>query len=233
VWSVAIAFGVQTGPIAISTTTPKTESVTVNASDMLLVISWIETGALNFATPSGGSYTYTPRISIVDSNAILAAEMWSAPIGSGQTFTLSQALSTGSTKWSYTAYSFTGVAGIGATASASSSAVAAATFTIATTVANSAIVMLMTDANGANTVLTYSTATAGSYTQATLQNDTFFGTFYGGYYLNAGAVGTKTIGATNTSLSWLGIALELTPLSAVTPIRPRVISQAVKRAVFW
>jgi hypothetical protein len=227
-----IVFSAQTGPIAISTTTPKTESVTVAAGDMLIVLSWIETGALNFGTPSGGGYTYTPGISKVDSNLILAAQMWSAPITSDQTYTLSQARSTGSAKWSYTAYDFIGVAGIGASASASSSAVAPATFSITTTVANSAIVLLMTDANGAGAALTYSTATAGTYTQVTLQNDAGLGTFYGGYYSNAGAVGVKTVGATNTSLAWLGIALELTPVVSPPPAPVKRL-MAVKRASYY
>lgn len=230
----AIGFSIQTGPIAISTTTPKTESVTVAANDMLVVISWIETGALNFGTPSGGTgVTYTSRISKVDSNLILAAQMWSAPIPSGQTYTLSQARSTGTAKWSYTAYQFTGVASIGATASASSSAIAPATFSLTTTAANSAIVLLMTDANGANTTLTYSTATAGAYVEATHQNDSTLGTFYGGYYLNAGAAGAKTIGATNTSLSWLGIAMELVPSAATANPRPlKIVRQALVRASY-
>jgi hypothetical protein len=214
---VAIAFSAQYGPSAISTTTPQTNSPTVVAGDILAVIAWIETGALNFGTPSGGGYTYT-------------GQMWGSLINSSQSYTLSETRSAGAAKWAFTAYRFTGVGSFGATGNGSSSAVAAATFSLTTTAANSAIVMLMTDANGANTTLTYSTATAGAYTEITHQNDSGLGTFYGGYYLNAGAAGAKTIGATNTSLAWLGIAVELIP-APTTPAAPSlIVNKALRRS---
>jgi hypothetical protein len=225
----AIAFVAQYGPSAISTTTPQTNSPTVATGDILAVAAWIETGALNFGTPSGGGYTYTSEISRVDSNTILAAQMWASQINSAQSYTLSETRSAGAAKWAFTAYRFTGVGSFGATASASSSAIAPATFSLTTTAANSAIVMLMTDANGANTTLTYSTATAGAFTEVTHQNDASLGTFYAGYYLNAGAAGPKTIGATNTSLSWLGIAFELVPsLAILTP--SLIVNKALRRS---
>jgi hypothetical protein len=227
---VAIAFSAQYGPSAISTTTPQTNSPTVVAGDILAVIAWIETGALNFGTPSGGGYTYTSQVSRVDSNTILAGQMWGSLINSSQSYTLSETRSAGAAKWAFTAYRFTGVGSFGATGNGSSSAVAAATFSLTTTAANSAIVMLMTDANGANTTLTYSTATAGAYTEITHQNDSGLGTFYGGYYLNAGAAGAKTIGATNTSLAWLGIAVELIP-APTTPAAPSlIVNKALRRS---
>jgi hypothetical protein len=205
-----IAYVTQYGPNAIGTTSPDTLAVTVAAGDMLVVGAWVQfSGVGNFNTPSGGGLTYTSR-AVGTTNPSSACQLWSAPSASGQTFTLTDSNTTGGGRWAFCADRFSGVGSIGNTASATGSS-SAPQVSITTTAANSAIVVLITNHAGDNLTLAYLTG-AGTFVQTTRQNDASVGDVYGGYYINAGAAGAKTIG-TSTVLTgqWNIIAVELIP----------------------
>lgn len=228
----AIAFSTHYGPAAITTTTPKTASPTVAVGDVLVVGGWQETNLLQIATPSGGGYTYTASVTKIGSAEGL--QSWVSLINSAQSFTLTDSTS-GTARWAFDVYRFTGVSGSGATTSGTSAS-GAPTMSITTTVAHSAIVVLLSrhDGSGNSVALTYITSGAGTFTEVTNQLDSFRDQFYMGYYLDSGTVGTKSIGASNTGLSWTGIAIELVPPVAGGLTPPSlIVNKALRRSTIY
>ena len=222
-----------------STTTPKTQSVTVAAADVLAIFGATEGLSYTLATPTGGSLTYTLQQSIVLSS-YCPAYAWTALPGSGQTFTLSDAMSGGGA-WGDIAYRFSGSNGIGNTAKTNSNSGAAA-LTFSTSQSHSAVACIVLDWNGLSgasrtweTVNSITPTAGNGYEQAyTLDASNY--TIYSAYYPDAGAAGSVTVGLSAPSgMQYSIIAVEiLGTASAASPNPgPKIINQAVMRAAVW
>lgn len=194
------------------TTTPLTQSVTVAASDVLVVLAGSESNN-TLGPPTGGSLTYTLQQS-VNVSGFASAYGWTALPGSGSTFTMSTPGVSG-LHWGDIALRFSGTNGVGASAK-TNSATGNATVNITTTQANSAIAVFITDwsaTSGASrtwTTVNGNTPTSGNGLEL---NYTFVSgsyTTYTAYYPDAGAAGSKTVGITApTGLTYSVVAIEI------------------------
>lgn len=222
-----------------STTTPKTQSVTVAAGDALAVFGGTEGSAYTLATPTGGSLTYTLQQSIVTAS-YSPAYAWTALPGGSQTFTLSDAM-TGGGAWGDIAYRFSGSTGIGNTAKTNSNSGAAA-LTFSTSQDHSAVACLVLDWNGLSgssrtweTVNSITPTAGNGYEQAyTLDAGNY--TIYSAYWPDAGTAGSVTVGLSAPSgMQYSIIAVEILGTAAALPPvpRPQVMNRAVMRAAVW
>jgi hypothetical protein len=203
-----------------STTTPKTQSVTVAAGDILAVLGGTEAHAYTLATPTGGSLTYTlQQSSVVAGNC--SGYAWTAVPGSGQTYTLSVAESGGAGEWGDIALRFAGSGGVGA--SVTDTGTGAPSASITTTGVNSAIAVIVLDFAGVSgasrTWLTVNSITPSSGNGYELEYTNNGGNYgvYCAYYPDAGAAGAKTVGlSAPTGMTWALLAVEIEGSSAPT-----------------
>lgn len=210
---------------------PKTTSVTCAVGDLLVVIAGSENGtAIVPATPTGGTGTsYTARGAVSVANRA-GAWIWSTPVVTTETFTISMTCSNSVDYWGFNVLRFAGRPSPGATASLSTGVGTAATFAITTTAPNSAVVFVSTDWAAADgSTRTYST-TPGTPTEQTYALDSARYTAYGGFYPDVGAPGSKTVGvATPTTQTPSALALEVKGPPPL-PVRTAV---AIHRAADW
>jgi hypothetical protein len=200
-------------------TTPKTQSVTVNNGDLLVIVGVTADSVTTLNTPTGGGLTYTARGAInVSSRCSVYA--WSAPATSGQTFTLSVTRSgTTGVFWGFNVLRFSGSAGIGANPS-TNAAGAAPTLNVTASQANSAIVVVSADWNAVDGTSRTWRANAGALTEVTYFRDSGQYTVYAGYHADAGTATTDAVGlSAPAGQTYSIIAVEVLGSSgtAVTP----------------
>jgi hypothetical protein len=208
----AIALAASYGDTWGTSTSPRTASVTVANGDCLIVVA-LGAGSTGdtITTPTGGSLTYASRIA--NNTGSRSCFIWSAFPVAGNTFTIS--LTASIFFWGFIALRYTGVASIGATnAVGSDSASGTNTIPLTTTTDHSAIVMA-TESSGGWTSATYSTATAGSFTQVATPNSSQAN--FVGHYGDSGTHGAKTIGTTLTETSRVVAGVELVPSGGSPP----------------
>jgi hypothetical protein len=227
----AIAFVASYGNVWTAGT-PKTASVTVAAGDCLVVIGQAHTAAATVSTPTGGTgLTYTLQTS-AHATGSPAGFMWTTFPASGQTYTISVGCASGFA-WGFIALRFTGVASVGTEASRNDGSIGTDTEPFTPTTAHSAIAMLVSDTS-AGGAATYSTATAGAFTEKSTGTAN---SVWAGYYADCGIVAAKTIGATVPSgATNVVCAIELVPTVVASTAKPRrllVVTQAMKRASYY
>jgi hypothetical protein len=199
----APTFVARYGPAVLQTSTTLNQSVTVANGDLLVCIVGGESGGITATAPTGGTgLTWTQRVNQPGNASPNSANMqiWTAPVTSAQTSTLTVTVANGGTfgQWTAEFQRWSGVSAVGAVASAA--AVTTGTQAITTTAGNSAIAWGSTDWNAIDgTTRAYSTATAGTNTETTYRFSSGRATFYAGYYADSGAAGAKTVGATTPS----------------------------------
>lgn len=208
------------------TTTPRTVSVTVAAGDCLVIFGSTDDQSCTLATPTGGGLTYTLRQSN-SAASFCSTYMWTAFATSAQTFTMSVA-ATGAGQFGFNALRFSGVSKIGASGK-TVAASTAPTLTFTTSAANPAIVMCNSDWTDNSGARTYRTAGVGTFTEQTFAATGNYA-IGGGFYLDAGVPGSKTVGlSAPTGQSSVLLAVELIP--AARPVL--VPGGAVQRSANW
>jgi hypothetical protein len=179
---------------AESTNGTTTVSVTVADGDMLVVAGNTSDFGTTLGTPSGGGLTYTLQqsVSVVDYGRVY---LWTAPSASAQTFTMSVTRAGATANdWGYTAHRFGANGGLGASSS-TNVASGAPSLGLTTTGANSAVVVISGDWNGADGASrTWRTANVVAAETRYYRNAPLGWTFYEGYHSDAGAAGAKTVG---------------------------------------
>jgi hypothetical protein len=217
-----------------TTTSPKTGSVTVANGDLLVILC--ATGATGTTwTASGGSpaLTYTSRV-LTNGATFRSTNIITAPSTSAQTFTLSVTRNISAVVWGCIALVLSGTdaSPIGNTASFADATFGTESTTLTTTAANSAIVVILTDGDSGFAV-TWSSS-PGTFTPEGTTNSTQSN--YQGIFLNAGAIGSKTVGLSPSPGAASNIsALEIKTavLATANPRRPLFVNQAAKRASYY
>lgn len=228
---IAFVAAYQSASNFLDTTTTDTASVTVAAGDFLVIGGCSGNSAQIMSTPTGGGLTYTfGNSSGVSISTLNSVDLFSASAPAAQTFTMTRTISpNNTTDWGFTVYRFTGVKQAGANVSNSNSTASAPSGNLTTGVANSAIVMIDTDFNNNAGASTYLTG-AGSFSETT-HISTGPGAIWAGYYLNAGAAGTYTVGMSAPSnQKWAMVALELQPVPAGTAPQSLIVNRALRRS---
>lgn len=185
-----------------TTTSPKTLSVTVAVGDDLLVLGSTADSLTTLGTPTGGSgFTWTLLGSDATSSNC-AVYLWKTTATSAQTFTLSVARAGSTTNfWGFGVIRFSGVTGYGTTVKTVGGS-GAPSQAVTTVEANSTLAMVTGDWNAVTGTRTYRTVNGftptvgGSGEVGGFNGD---GTNWGvsiGYWPDAGATGSKTVGTT-------------------------------------
>lgn len=174
------------------TTSPKTASVTVLSGDQLVCVGTTENNATTLSTPTGGtSIAWTLKKSLTGSN-LAPVYIWTAPVTSGQTFSVSVGRASGTGETGMGVFVYRGSTGIGASNSASGTT-GTPTVSLTTTGADSAIVIVNSDWETISvTGRTYLQINSASPTDetATSGNSSYYVAAYG----DSGAAGAKTAG---------------------------------------
>lgn len=178
------------------TTTPKTQSVTTNVDDVLVVIASSHQSQ-TFTGPSGGTGLTWTKKQEVSFSGFQRVTVWTATATTAETFTLSLSTSSSSFEWGFSCLRFSGSAGVSASGQAHVDP-GAPSLAITTTGANSAIVVCSADWNGASGASRAWRTPSGStaITETTYNYLSGKYTVYGGYHSDAGAAGSKTVGLT-------------------------------------
>lgn len=212
-----------------TTSTPKTVSVTTAVGDQLAVIAGGTDTATLLNTPTGGTgLTWTARsFNSADFVGRVPVFIWTSSIATtAETFTLSVSRNATSAYWGFNCLRFSGSGGIGASSSKRSFA-DGPNIDIVTTQANSAVVTVISDTTSGGAARTWRT-TAGALTEVTYQYVAAAGmVFYGGYHADVGAIGTKNVGISLPTSSYVIIAVEVL---GTKPPPPRAFSS--RRAVY-
>jgi hypothetical protein len=184
----------------ITTTTPKTVSVTTQAGDIVVVYGGIENGGGGImGTPTGNNIVFTLQQSIHITVAWADAYLWTGidRVG-GTNWTLSNSL-VGSLEWGYDCLVFRDSTGIGVSAKTNVNS-GAPSLGLTTTMDNSAVVMFNIDwsaQDGATRTwrtVNGITPSAGNSLERDYARSAAAHTIYGGYYNDAGTAGAKTVG---------------------------------------
>jgi len=194
----------------LSPTPTQTVSPTVVAGDYLVIIATQVDNSQVMGTPSGGGLTYTLQESVSGINFNNGVYMWTAPVGTGSSFTCSLT-SAGSVDWGFAVYRFSGVTSLGGKNKGNNTTSSAPSISVTTTGTNSAVVLVFADFDGSATAATYLTSGVGSFSEQTHVVDTSVGTTWGGWYPNVGAAGAKTVGMSAPNQRWAMAAIELVP----------------------
>ena len=197
------------------TTTSKSVTVAVNAGDLLVVQGSSENELYTIATPTATGVTFTLRQSIVVTD-YATAYVWTAPIVSSASLTISTSRSVTNGSWGFGVYVFSGHGGVGASSKANVAS-GAPSLALTTTASNSAILVLNADWNAVNGSGRVWRTGAGTFTEENYFLGAGLFTVYAGYHPDAGVAGLKTVGlSAPTGQKYSIIALEVLP-PASTP----------------
>lgn len=181
----------------LTTTTPKTANVSVKIGDVIVVKALCEAADASISTPTDTVNAYTVRQTVDSANALDAIAMgWTAVAATETTLTISVAR-TGTAR----EYGF-GVdvwrsASVGTSASngPNGGTAGAPSQNITTTAPNSGLSIANSDWNAVDgTTRTWRTVNGSAAMEDTYARDASAYTAYVGHHLDAGVVGTKTVG---------------------------------------
>lgn len=174
-----------------TTTTPKTQAVSVNNGDLIVAVGLCEDGFSNLSLTASG-LTFTQR-QVIDSAGNCITSIWTAPAPSTTSYTLSLAQTVGGGgKFGMTAFVFRDHGGVGA--SSSTTGTGGPSLGITTTSDNSMVVVASADWNAADgTSRTWRTANVAA-TEDLYGRDSAAYTWYVGHHTDTGTAGAKTVG---------------------------------------
>jgi hypothetical protein len=198
-----------------SNTTPKTQSVTTAAGDVLAIPGQTDDNLTVLDAPTGTlSYNLEDSVVVTDYNW---TGIWSAIDSTGHSFTFSQTRSgSGTERWGNDVLRFRNSGGIGAHAKNNSTS-GGPSVSLTTTQDNSAVVVIAGDWNGVDgTSRVWRTVnsfipTADNGCERHYDKDIAPDTRYLAYYPNVGVAGAKTFGLSTPSsgMHWSIIAVEI------------------------
>lgn len=223
------------------TTTPQSASaLSAQSGDYLVVVGATESDTTTLSTPTGGGFVYTLQQSIGPGSSC-AVYLWTAPVTSTGSVTVSVGKSAGSGDWAFHASLWRGSDGIGASNSARSTG--APSLGLTTTQDNSAIVAVSADFNagsGARTWRTINGVTPSSGNGAELVYSFTSGhyTVYVAQWSDAGTAGAQTTGLslpTGQTYSIAAVEVKGAAAGGATYVRPTLVvpTAAVMRAGSW
>jgi hypothetical protein len=199
---------------ATSTSPKVTASFDVVAGDVLVALGLATDADASISTPVGGSLTWTLQQEL-NSAFFSHVYLWTAVVDSNKSMTVTFT-KTGDVGEQFGGSVLTfrgGAGGVGASAKTSSASGAPA-LALITTTANSAVVVLNGDWNGADGASRVWRPAGVAFVETTY-NFGGFSTVYGGYYPNIGAAGLYTVGLTAPATQKYAIAaVELTGTAA-------------------
>ena len=179
-----------------------TSSFAVQAGDTLVAAGMMMRGdspTAPMTLSDSQSLTWTKRAEVQQGISTNYVVIWTATAAStgNMSVTFNKGAAT-NVEWSVVVQTWRGVSGIGSTGTdfiTSGGEPPSVTFT---TGANSAVAMFVVDTVASDASTTYNTASAGAFTEAGgyPRFSMFSYAFYGGYYADVGAAGSKTFGIT-------------------------------------
>lgn len=173
-----------------SSSTKSTASFSVQAGDVLVAYGMTADASITESV-SGGSLTWTPRISD-ETVGYGASYEWTATAPSNATITVTFTRTSGSNEFGGDVLQFRNSSGIGASSIAHGSG--APSLGLTTTEAHSAVVVASVDWNAVSgSSRTWRTG-AGALTETSYFFSSGGYTGYGGYHADAGSPGAKTVG---------------------------------------
>ncbi|HUS26088.1 MAG TPA: hypothetical protein VMY99_01950 [Nevskiaceae bacterium] len=183
----------------LTTTTPKTASVTTQAGDVVVIYAGTEDQFSSLTTPTGNGLTFALQQTVAVAS-FSTAYIWTAIDNVGGTnWTLSIDV-VNSQEWGFTCLVFRDSDGIGLSTRTNVTGPAAPSLDIVTTQDNSAIITYNADWSASDgTSRTWRTVnsitpTNGNGLELNYERDAAHYTIYGAYYNDAGTAGTKTVG---------------------------------------
>jgi hypothetical protein len=199
-----------TGVPQVGVQTRTLASMTVNAGDLLVMVAGTNNSGVLLTTPTGQTgFTWTRVRAVETVTNQDSAYIWSAVVTQTQTFTpsLSSTTTGAGQAWVATCIRFAAGTHGGIGASNSIATTTTTSVQLATTKANSAIVVVEADRQGtdATTRGWWNNQTAGSANYTGPVSDLVYQrastaspilTYFDGYYANVGPVGTKSVGLT-------------------------------------
>lgn len=185
-----------------STGSSKTITVTTQPGDYLVVYGGGENSGVTLNTPTGNSVSFALQTSVVTANHG-TAYIWTGQDTTGGTnWTLTVTCAVSGNEWGASCVVFRGIAGFGATLSATTTG-SVGLGNITTTADHSSIVVFMTDYNTADNTGMHHWQGLNGYSPTSgngfefnygRDNTSFAYAYYGGYYPDAGRAGYKPIG---------------------------------------
>jgi formylglycine-generating enzyme required for sulfatase activity len=173
-------------------TSKTTASFNVQVGDVLVAYSGVEHATNNPITISGGSLTWTLQQSIHTDTSDADVYIWTAVASSTTSITVTFTLGNLTVQYGGNVLTFRNSSGVGA--SAATVVDGGPSLNLTTTKANSAIVLVNADWNAVDGSSRTYRAGTGSFTEQTYGYVSGTYTAYGGYYANAGAIGTYAVG---------------------------------------
>jgi hypothetical protein len=202
-----------------SSVTPKTAAVAVVNGDILVVTAWTSDSANTLSTPTDGSLTYALAKKVEGVGSRCNVYIWTAPSLSTQSLTVSVARSAGSGRFGFGVQKFGANGGVGASNNANSAS-GTPSVGLTTTGANSAIVGVAADWNGADGATRAYLTVNTSGTEETYDFQTGSYTSYGWYHSDSGAAGAKTVGMSAPTQAWSIVVAEISGTGGAAPAGP-------------
>lgn len=208
-----------------NTTTPKSVTVTTAVGDRLALVAYSGDSPSTINTPTGGtSLTWTLKDSEEGFVNFANAYVWSATATTAESFACQVTNDSGSYKWHFGVFRFSGSGGFGAAAGTHVDSAGGPTVNITTTQANSAIVVANVDWDRLSGASRAWLTNAGALTEESYAQTSAGGgyTGYSGYHADAGAIGTYAVGlSAPTGQKFSIVALEVLGSVAGAPPPPR------------
>lgn len=201
----------------------KSSTFTPSAGDTLVTFASVyDITMCQLSGIAGGGLTWTNRAQIDSFSGWGGCYIWTAPVASTASVTITVTATAASGAWGYNILRYTGVTGFG-TGVTNHVNTGAPSTAITTASANSVIVWVSNDLNTVGGAHTYLTAGVGAFTEQSFDNVASTSGIYGGFHADAGAAGAKTVGiSAPTGQWWAHAALELkgsAGAAAAGPIR--------------
>lgn len=176
-------------------TSKSTAAISVQAGDLLVITGSTADNATNLTGISGGSLTYTSQQSIQGFASFSTGYIWTAPVTSTGSVTVTVTASNTTVPWGFTVSVWRNHGGVGNSAGTHITS-GAPSLNITTQAADSAVVWSNNDWNATDgATRTYQTA-AGVFNELVYFRDAAQQTVYTGYHPNAGSAGTYAVGLT-------------------------------------
>lgn len=208
-------FAVQTPtPFGLMALTAVTPTVDVKNGDLLVASGSTEDQPYSLALSGGSGLVWTQR-QVINVVGFAWCSIWTAPVGSDQSFALTFTISTTGHWGGGSMRCFRNHGGVGVSGQ-NHVAGAAPSLSLAGVSADSAIVVVDADwtaADGAGR--TWRTDDAGPLAERVYERNASLGTAYGGTHLDAGPAGTKVLGLAAPSQTFSIAAVEVLSAGAV------------------
>lgn len=197
----------------ITTTTPKTVSITVKTGDIIVVAGVSEAADATLSTPTDTVNTYAAQETVDSAGTNEAVAMlWTTTATTDASLTVSGARTGGAREYGFGVWVWRqGSIGAHASNGPNGGTAGAPSQALTTGAASSALCVAVADWNAADgTTRTWRTVNGAAAIENSYQRDAAAYTIYLGYHPDAGVAGSKTVGLTAPSTQKFSmVALEI------------------------